>query len=69
MNIFEKFFLDVAQYACVIQPDEDVTDLSKILDHLGKSTFSSQSQDFIFQDQNAHTFDSLTAEPIVIERM
>ena len=39
IDIFEKFFLRVAQNASLIQPDEDRRDISKKLDRSTKYTF------------------------------
>ena len=68
-DIFLKFFFNMSRYVPLRYSDEDERDISKKFDHPDKYTFSPQSELLLFQGQNPHTFESLTAQPIVIERI
>ena len=68
IEISLNFFFCVDQDASVMQTDEYGRVISKKLYHSAKHTAPIRTPP-IFQGQNAHTFDSLTAEQIVIERI
>lgn len=62
IDIFSNFFFYLAHNASLDWTDEDERDLPKKVDQPAKYTFSPQSEFPLFQGQNAHTFDSLTAD-------
>ena len=68
IDIFEKFFLHVAEDALLSQSEEDESDLLKKIDHFAKFTFCSK-EDLLPHEFHAHTFGSLTAEPLVLAQI
>ena len=67
IDIFERFFLHVAQDASLMRTQADKRDLAKKFDHLAKFTFSSQSNVPLFEGFCAGTFIALTSQSYVLE--
>ena len=69
IEIFQNFLFYLALGTTQSVPDQNVKVIFKKFNHPAKFTFLSQSEALQYEAFYAATFGSLTAEPIVIEKI